>query len=178
MMTRRTLRIATLSALMLLLTPAMLAMAQDDPLEGVHVELLARIPAQATSGQELQFIRITMEPGTTIESHSHPGTVIVMVENGLFRTQFTAGEATIARVGEDVFNVGPEQAHVLRPGDTVAYGGGASHTMRNGGEGPLVLIVAALLDPDEEGFLFHDEAEGMGMDMDDNDDGDMDDEAD
>lgn len=172
MMIRRTLRIATLSALTLLLTPAMLAMAQDDPLEGVHVELLGRIPAQAASGQELQFIRITMQPGTTIDSHSHPGTVIVMVENGLFRTQFSAGEGTIARVGEDVFNFGPGQAHGLRPGDTVAYGGGATHTMRNEGEGPLVLLVAALLDPDEEGFLFHDEAEGM--DMDDNDDGHMD----
>jgi quercetin dioxygenase-like cupin family protein len=135
--------------------------AQDDPFAGTTTETLGSTIPDTAEGQALVFLRITMEPGARIDAHNHPGSVILVVDSGTFGTEFTQGEGQITRSGEEnaqTVRSGTEQ--ILEAGDSIAYGGNAAHTMVNAGDEPLVLLVSALLDPDQPGFLFNDEEQG------------------
>lgn len=132
------------------------ASADTDPFAGVTIEALGSSETTLPDGRVLVFLRITMDPGASIPAHSHPGDVVVVVDGGAFTTEFTQGRGTLARYGQDAQAIVPGTAHVLTPGDSLAYGGASAHTMVNAGDEPVVLLVAALLDPSQDGFLFHD----------------------
>src|SRR5690606_3951275 len=70
----RTKQFTTLLALLL----ASLALAQeaDDPLAGTTIEALGSHAPSAAPERALVFLRITMEPGTQIPAHHHPGAVV------------------------------------------------------------------------------------------------------
>jgi mannose-6-phosphate isomerase-like protein (cupin superfamily) len=135
------------------------AIAQDDPLTGTTVESLGAIEPAIIEGWNLVALRITMEPGAEIAGHSHPGPVVLVVESGVFVTEFIHGSGTITRAAVDGTPAATETAETgvavtLNPGDSVAYDQTAGHTMVNGGDEPLVLLVSALLAIDQPGFLF------------------------
>ncbi|HEX7022483.1 MAG TPA: hypothetical protein VF171_06475 [Trueperaceae bacterium] len=146
-------------ALTVALLVATVAFSQDmqgmnDPLAGTTIEALGSYSPSKAAGQALVFLRITMEPGVVIPFHHHPGSVVVVVESGLFGTEFSEGTGTIARFGHEgseTIEAGSETT--LAPGDSLAYEG-AVHTMRNDGPEPVVLLVSALLDPEQPGFIF------------------------
>jgi quercetin dioxygenase-like cupin family protein len=133
--------------------------AQDDPLAGTTVESLGAIEPAIIEGWNLVSLRITMEPGAEIAGHSHPGPVVLVVESGVFVTEFIHGTGTVTRAAVDGTPAATEMAETgvevtLNPGDSVAYDQTAGHTMVNGGDEPLVLLVSALLAIDQPGFLF------------------------
>lgn len=135
------------------------AVAQDDPLAGTTVEALGAIEPVIIEGWNLVFLRITMEPGAEIATHSHPGPVVLVVQSGVFVTEFIHGSGTISRAAVEGTPAATETAEIgvevtLNPGDSVAYDQTAGHTMVNGGDESLVLLVSALLASDEQGFLF------------------------
>ena len=143
-----------------LFNPA-LSQEADDPFAGVTIETLGSIAPDDMPGQALVLLRLTLEPGASIAAHGHPGVVVLFVESGTFGTEFTRGEGTITRAAQagepttEQAGMGAEQ--LLEPGDSVAYGETAAHTMRNAGDEPLVLLVSALLSTDDPGFLFEGE---------------------
>ena len=47
-----------------------------------------------------------------------------------------------------------DSENILNAGDSLAYSEEAAHTMANPGDEPLVLLVSAILDPDQDGFMF------------------------
>ena len=135
------------------------AQASPDPMAGVTTELLGSLPSASSPGYTLVFLRITMQPGANIPAHSHPGDVVVVVQSGKFGTSFVRGEGTVSRAA--VGGADPVKATlkagdsaVLLPGDSLAYGGSAGHTMSNAGDTPLVLLVSALLANGQPGFMF------------------------
>lgn len=140
------------------------AIAQDDdPLAGTTVEALGGIEPAIIEGWNLVSLRITMEPDTEIAGHSHPGPVVLVVESGVFVTEFIHGSGTVTRAAVDGTPAATEMAETgveitLNPGDSVAYDQTAGHTMANGGDEPLVLLVSALLAVDQQGFLFEEGA--------------------
>ncbi len=136
-----------------------IALADGDPMAGVTTEQLGSLPSAGAPGYTLVFLRITMQPGASIPAHSHPGDVVVVVQSGKFGTQFVRGEGTLTRAAAD--GQAPSQetleagdSAVLLPGDSLAYGGSAGHTMSNAGDTPLVLLVSALLADGQPGFMF------------------------
>ena len=88
--------LATLLALLALLGGAALAQDQD-PLAGTTIEALGSLAPSAAPGRALVFLRITMEPGTEIPAHHHPGAVVVVVESGVFGTRLIEGSGTVMR---------------------------------------------------------------------------------
>ena len=79
-----------------------------------------------------------------------------MVESGIFVTEFIHGTGTVTRAAVDGTPAATETAETgvevtLNPGDSVAYDQTAGHTMVNGGDEPLVLLVSALLASDPAG---------------------------
>jgi quercetin dioxygenase-like cupin family protein len=135
------------------------AAQEDDPLAGTTVELLGAIEPAVIEGWNLVTMRITMAPGAEISGHSHPGPVVLVVESGVFVTEFVHGSGTITRAAGDETPAVTETAETgvevtLESGDSLSYDQTAGHTMVNGGGEPLVLLVSALLAIDQPGFMF------------------------
>lgn len=164
---RRTIFLASL-VMTLLLTSAISSWAQestpvDDPLAGTTVESLGGIPLEMADGYALAMLKLTLEPGVTIPAHHHPGSVVLYVLAGTFGTTFTEGEAVVTRgatgatpAATEPVEIGTET--VLEAGDSVSYEGDTHHSMSNIGDEPLVLMVAAVLDANEPGFIFGESA--------------------
>lgn len=156
----RTLAVVTMLFGALLISLAQPALGQDDgPLTGTTVESMGAIEPLIIEGWNLVLLRITMEPRSEIDAHSHPGPVVLLVDSGVFVTEFVHGSGTITRASVDGSPAATETAETgvevtLNPGDSVAYDQIAGHTMANGGDEPLVLLVSALLATDQQGFMF------------------------
>ncbi|MGH2560399.1 MAG: cupin domain-containing protein [Thermomicrobiales bacterium] len=132
-----------------------------DPLAGTTVEALGGGPSTLAADYNLVMLRITMEPGANIPAHSHPGEVVLFVESGTFGTAFVEGTGVITRAtppgtpaATEPVTAGPE--NILEAGNSLAYSEAAAHTMVNAGEDTLVLLVSAILAPDQPGFMFMD----------------------
>ncbi len=145
----------TLVALMLGFMAATASAQDADPMAGTTVEALGSFMPSAASDKALVLIRITMEPGAAIPFHHHPGAVVVTVESGTFGTEFDQGEGTLTRADGTAESIAAGQSATMTAGDTLAYEG-AVHTMVNEGDDAVVLLVSALLDPNQPGFIFMD----------------------
>lgn len=134
---------------------------EADPMAGTTVEALGGGPSGLAADHALVLLRITMEPGANIPPHSHPGEVVLYVESGTFGTTFVDGSGVITRATTPGTPAATEQVttgseNILKAGDSLAYSEEAAHTMVNAGEDTLVLLVSAILDPTQPGFMFMD----------------------
>jgi quercetin dioxygenase-like cupin family protein len=127
-----------------------------DPLAGVTVEAMGTVQPASAPGQTLQMLQLTLEPGTTIAMHHHPGPVIISVASGQFTTSFAESSAMLTRAGAtEAEAVESGEDYVMDPGDTVAYDANTTgHVMKNAGTDPLVLIAAVLFEDGQPGFIF------------------------
>ena len=128
----------------------------NDPLAGTTVEQLSAGVSTLVPDRALVLLRVTMEPGTVIPPHSHPGPVALYVDSGTFGTEFFEGSGTVVHAPVDSTPVPPVEVAPgddvqLPAGDSLFYDG-AAHTMRNDGDDTLVLLVSALFDPEAPGF--------------------------
>lgn len=130
--------------------------ATPDPLAGVTVAAMGTVQPASAPGQTLQLLQLTLEPGTTIAMHHHPGPVIITVVSGQFTTSFAESSATLTRAGASEGEaVDSGEAYVMDPGDTVAYDANTTgHVMQNAGTEPLVLMAAVLFEDGQPGFIF------------------------
>lgn len=134
------------------------AAAPKDPMAGTTIEVLSSGSPADAGGRSLMLLRMTMEPGVAIPAHHHPGPVSLYVEQGSFGTQFFAGTGQVTRAGTSG-KPGPTVTMktgdniTMQPGDHLFYDG-AVHTMRNDGKDKVVLLISALFDPSQPGFIF------------------------
>lgn len=140
-----------------LLTVPGVPAAQDAPPTGeaapITLESLGSAPSPDAPGMQLVLLRATIAPGAVAPPHVHPGQLIVAVESGLVAYTIVdeEGESRRGQFGT------PTAAEVIPPGTEVMLGPGEwiieepgiVHTFRNPGEEPLVLLVSALIAPDE-----------------------------
>ena len=154
-MSKRHARSTGLVALMFVLMAAGAFAQEPDPMAGTTVEALGSFAPSAASDKALLLLRITMEPGAAIPFHQHPGAVVVTVQSGTFGTEFGEGEGTLTRSDGTTETVSAGGTATMQAGDTLAYEG-AVHTMVNEGDDAVVLLVSALLDPNQPGFIFMD----------------------
>ncbi|HET9659895.1 MAG TPA: hypothetical protein VFP05_06160 [Thermomicrobiales bacterium] len=159
MKSRRYLFIAAVLLMGLLAVPALHVDAQDNPLAGVTVEGLGAVQPAVAPGQTLQLLKLTLEPGTTISMHHHPGPVIISVASGVFTTSFAQSTAVITRAGAAAEAtpepMGSGVEYTLNPGDTISYDASSTgHVMKNEGSEPLVLFASVLFEDGQPGFIF------------------------
>ena len=133
-----------------------------DPLAGTTIEQLSGGEPEIAPGNSLVLLRVTMDPGVVIPPHSHPGPVALYVEQGLFGTELFEGKGTVQPApvdGTPVAAIGMEPgADVQMPAGDHLFYDGAVHTMRNDGDEPLVLQVAAIFANGAPGFQWMDTA--------------------
>jgi quercetin dioxygenase-like cupin family protein len=116
-------------------------------------EVLATGLPPAAPGQTLDLVRYTIQPGTTLAVHIHPGMQIAWVQSGELTYHVLKGEVQIGRAANasagqpglpEILAAG--ESTVLVPGDWVAEVPGAVHYGENLGSEPLVLWAATLLE--------------------------------
>ncbi len=133
-----------------------------NPLRGLTAETLCSGEVSLMPGTSLVLRRVTLQPGTVISPHSHPGPVALHVESGRFGTEFIEGHGTVAQTSQD--GLWEVQREIAAGDDVTMYGGdhlfydGAIHTMRNDGEFPAVLIISTLVETGADEFIWQNQA--------------------
>ena len=112
----------------------------------IVLESLGSAPSPDAPGMQLALLRATIAPGVVAPPHVHPGQLIVAVESGsvAYTILDENGESGRGRFGTPT----PTEV-MLGPGEWIIEEPGIVHTFRNPGDEPLVLLVSALIAPDE-----------------------------
>jgi quercetin dioxygenase-like cupin family protein len=113
-------------------------------------EVLAEGTPAAAPADALQLVRYTIPPHIQLPAHTHPGMQVSTVESGTLLYTVVEGEAWLTRADGTTETITPASGEVaIEPGDALVEPGGMVHFGRNGGDEPIVLITASLLEADE-----------------------------
>lgn len=152
--------IATIALLFTLaLTPAQASLAQENPppqpidlpcATNAFAQVLGMTPVN-DGAQNLVLARVILEQGGSILAHTHPGTLVVTVESGLFgftliddddmsvnRAATTGAESTMEPLP-------PGEELALNPGDWFIETG-MVHTGVNLADGPTTVLLTGLIE--------------------------------
>lgn len=158
-------RVTTFLMILVLLTSATTAAvdsAQEDAtpqpegIPGLSATTLAAGPVFNQPGVILLQLEITLEPGTLVPAHIHPGDLIFSVESGSIVYTTIGGDVDVtwgeagSESADNVIKVG--ESATLGAGDYLVEQSTIVHTVENTGDEPAVLILSGLVDP-EEPFL-------------------------
>ncbi len=128
------------------------AFGADDRRNGEPVvrEALAQTTApRGAKGRTLALTRITIQPGTKLALHHHPGTQIAYVESGVLTYTVERGFAKVKRGPADER---PQLVRKVEAGETVRIRAGRwvveqpfdHHRAANRGKRPVVLLLSTL----------------------------------
>jgi quercetin dioxygenase-like cupin family protein len=113
-------------------------------------EVFAGAPSAVAPGQTIYVARFTIQPGSEIFPHGHPGTTVLAVESGSFGWTLVQGTAYVVRGagsgGTEVETVTePNTEVILEPGDAIYYEADVIHTARGAGDTPTVVLGSLVL---------------------------------
>jgi hypothetical protein len=119
---------------------------------GITAAVLGAFPVTAAPGYELQVFRSEWEPGSSINTHTHPGALVSCVESGELTFAIQTGAATVIRAHgagtpPPTEALAPDQPVTYGAGDCVAFDEDAVHTVHtawNAGSDPVILWEAHL----------------------------------
>jgi hypothetical protein len=112
----------------------------------------------AAPDQVLQLVRYTIEPGTVLPVHIHPGMQVALIEAGTLHYTVIEGtvDATRADGRTDTISSGVETDFAT--GDRFVESEGMVHFGENRGKDRVVILVASLFAADEPPSTIIDEA--------------------
>jgi hypothetical protein len=115
---------------------------------GVTSTLLGSGPTTLVPGYELSLRQVTIEPGGGIPAHTHPGALVIYLESGTWGYIPLGGVARLTRASVDGTPTPAEDMVIgaetlLSPGDWI-YVEDPGDDIRNAGDDPVVLWIAAL----------------------------------
>ena len=110
----------------------------------VRAVLAAGNPA-AAAGQDLELVRYTIQPGTTLALHRHPGMQLAWIESGVLTYTVEVGKVTVHRVDGSTIDVRPGDTVRIVAGEWLAETGSVVHFGANEGPDVVVILAASLL---------------------------------
>jgi quercetin dioxygenase-like cupin family protein len=126
------------------------AVTQIELAPGFIAEVFAGAPSNLAPGQTVYIARFTIQPGSEIFPHGHPGTTVLSVDSGSFGWTLLQGTAHVVRGAgsggtavEDVTE--PNTEVILEPGDTIYYEDDVIHTARGAGDEPTIVLGTLVL---------------------------------
>lgn len=107
------------------------------------------LPSSAP-GLAMGLVRLTYEPGATLNTHTHPGASILYVESGTLTYTLIEGTATVTRASAEPATPPATEPLAmgvieLNAGDSLFEDADVIHTANNAGDVPAVVIIANLL---------------------------------
>jgi hypothetical protein len=121
----------------------------------VSVERLGQVMPPDASGRALVTLRVTIAPGGSIQAHTHPGTLVVVIESGEFEyTMLDHADLSVMRAQDGGGEAVSEPVEmgvpvILQPGDWFPDPEDMVHSASNPGNVPTVALVSGLVDPDQ-----------------------------
>ena len=114
----------------------------------VRAVLAAGVP-DAAPDRNLELVRYTIQPGTRLALHRHPGMQLAWIEAGVLTYTVEVGRVTIHRVDGSTIDVRPGETARLTVGEWLAESEGVVHFGANDGPDVVVILAASLLEADE-----------------------------
>jgi quercetin dioxygenase-like cupin family protein len=144
-----------MAALVVALAAAIAACAGTSPPPGaatsgsippvVRAVLAAGDPANA-DGQKLELVRYTIQPGTKLPAHNHPGMQLAFIESGTLTYTVIEGTVTVTGVDGAPRTVGPGQTATVVAGEWLIESQEIVHFGENAATVPVVILAASLLE--------------------------------
>lgn len=97
-------------------------------------------------GERLELVRYTIQPGTALPAHHHPGMQLAYVESGTLTYNVIEGEVTITSPDGATRTVGPGETATIVAGEWLVETEEVVHFGENAGPEPLVILAASLLE--------------------------------
>ncbi len=125
------------------------ALGSDDPAPVVREPLAQTSKPRGAPGRTLALTRITIQPGTKLALHHHPGTQIAYIDSGVLTYTVEQGTARVKRGPADDH---PVLVRKLEAGDTarlkprqwIVEQPSDHHHAANEGKRPVVLYLSTL----------------------------------
>ena len=111
----------------------------------VRAVLAAGDPANA-DGQKLELVRYTIQPGTKLPAHHHPGMQLAFIESGTLTYTVIEGTVTVTGVDGAPRTVGPGQTATVVAGEWLIESQEIVHFGENAGTVPVVILAASLFE--------------------------------
>jgi hypothetical protein len=111
----------------------------------VRSVLAAGQPAAATD-RNLELVRYTIQPGTKLAAHRHPGLQLAYVESGELSYTVVDGAVAVHEPDGDTRTIGAGETGTIVPGEWIAEDETVVHFGENAGSVPLVILASSLLD--------------------------------
>ena len=127
-------------------SPAAVASGSIPPV--VRSVLAAAQPSGAPA-DNLELVRYTIQPGTALAPHRHPGTQLALVESGTLTYTVIEGEVMIHQVDGGSRVIGPGDTATIEAGEWIMEDEGIVHFGANDGDVPVVILASSLLEADE-----------------------------
>jgi quercetin dioxygenase-like cupin family protein len=144
------------------------AVSQIELAPGFVAEVFAGVPSERAPGQTVYTARFTIQPGSEIFPHGHPGTTSLSVANGSFGWTLLQGEAYVVRGAgsggtavEEITE--PDTEVILEPGDAIYYEDDVVHTARNAGDDVAVVLGTLVLEAGQPLLMTPEQMAGMEM---------------
>jgi len=113
--------------------------------EPIVREALGQTTPANAPGQELYLQRATIEPGATLDTHVHEGTVVAEIVEGTLTYEIVSGTATVTRADGTVEEFTGPDTITLEAGDDLIETDDLVHFGSNEGDETVVVLSAALL---------------------------------
>ena len=108
--------------------------------------VLAAGDPSAAPGQHLELVRYTIQPGTQLALHRHPGMQLAFIESGTLTYTVEQGEVIVHQPDGKERSVKAGSTGTLAAGEWIAETEGVVHFGVNDGLLPVVILAASLLE--------------------------------
>lgn len=112
----------------------------------VERQILAAGDPAAAPGEKLELVRYTIQPGTALAAHHHPGMQLAYVEAGTLTYTVVEGTVTITAADGATRSVGPGETATIVAGEWLVETEEIVHFGENAGREPLLILAATLLE--------------------------------
>ena len=114
----------------------------------VRTVLAAGHPSAAPD-RNLELVRYTIQPGTALPPHRHPGTQLAYIESGTLAYTVIEGEVVINQADGGSRVIRPGATGTVEAGEWIMEHEGIVHFGANDGDVPVVILASSLLEADE-----------------------------
>lgn len=112
--------------------------------------VLAAGQPSAAPGNNLELVRYTIQPGTKLVAHHHPGMQLALIESGTLTYTVIEGTVTVHQADGGTRTIGAGETGKIAPGEWIAEDETVVHFGANEGTEPVVILASSLLDAAEK----------------------------
>jgi quercetin dioxygenase-like cupin family protein len=125
------------------------APASVDSVPPVVRDILAAGDPSAAPGAKLELVRYTIQPGTRLATHRHPGMQLARIDAGTLTYTVVEGVVTVHEADGGTRDIRAGETDRIEAGEWMAEHEGVVHFGENAGPEAVVILASSLLEADQ-----------------------------